>query len=77
MAAQQHELTKHRAEGVAVVAPAIGDGLEGGLEMPRQPEHLNSAVGLGFKAAARADTVQVTIPVELQEVRGTIAAPES
>ena len=33
--AQQHELTKHRFEGVAIVAPEIHDGLEVGLQRPQ------------------------------------------
>ena len=33
--AQQHELTKHRFEGVAIVAPEIRDGLEVGLQRPQ------------------------------------------
>ena len=52
LTAQQHELAEHRAEGVAVVAPEIGDGLEVRLQVPQQPDHLDVAMGLGFQPAA-------------------------
>ena len=71
--AQQHELAEHRAEGVAVVAAEIGDGLEVGLQMPQQPDHLDVAVGLGFQPAARAHPVQIAVDVELQQIGGRIA----
>ncbi len=50
--AQQHELTEHWAEGLAVIAAEISDGLEVGLQVTQQPDDLDIAVGLGFQAAA-------------------------
>ncbi len=52
LTAEQHELAEDRAEGVAVVAAEVGDGLEVGLQVPQQPDHLDVAVGLGFEPAA-------------------------
>jgi hypothetical protein len=37
LAAEQHKLTKHVAEGVAVVAPEVSNGLEVRLQVPQQP----------------------------------------
>ena len=68
--AQQHELAEHRAEGVAVVAAEIGDGLEVGLQVTQQPDHLDIAVGLGLEPAARSDAIQVAVDVELQQIGG-------
>ena len=50
--AEQHELTEHWAEGLAVIAAEISDGLEVGLQVTQQPDDLDIAVGLGFQAAA-------------------------
>ena len=50
--AQQHELTEHWAEGVAVIAAEISNSLEVGLQVTQQPDDLDIAVGLGFQAAA-------------------------
>ena len=66
--AEQHELAEHRAEGLAVIAAEIGDGLEVGLQVPQQPDHLDIAVGLGFQPAARADAVQVAVNIQLQQI---------
>jgi len=41
LAAQQNEFAEHQAEGLAVVAAEIGDGLEVGLQVPQQPNHLD------------------------------------
>ncbi len=48
VAAQQHELTEHLAEGMAVVAAEVSDSLEVGLQVPQQPDHLDVAMGLCF-----------------------------
>ena len=73
--AQQHELTEHRTEGLAVVAAEIGDGLEVGLQMPQQPDHLDVAVGLGFKPPAGSDPIEVAVDVELEQIGGRVAGP--
>jgi hypothetical protein len=61
--AQQHELTEHRAGSVAVIAAEVGNGLEVGLEVPQQPDHLDIGVRLGFEPAAGSDAVEVTIHI--------------
>ena len=73
MAAQHHELAKHRLEGGAVVAAEVGNGLEIRLEVPEQPDHLDVAVGLGFQAPARANPVEVPINVELEQIGRIVA----
>jgi hypothetical protein len=40
LAAEQHKLTKDLAEGVAVVASEVSDGLEVRLQVPQQPADL-------------------------------------
>ena len=72
LAAQQHELPEHRAEGIAVVAAEVGDGLEVGLQVPQQPDHLDVAMGLGFEPPTGPDPVKVTVDVELQQITGGI-----
>src|SRR3954447_11663364 len=73
LAAQQHELAEHWAEGLVVDAAEIRYGLEVGLQMAEKPDHLDSAVGLGFQAAAGAGAVQITVDVELQQISRRVA----
>ena len=68
LAAKQHELAEDRAESLAVVAPEIGNGLEVGLQMPQQPDHLNVAMGLSLQPAARSNPVEVAVDVKLQQI---------
>ena len=58
---------------MAVVATEIGDGLEVGLQVPQQPDHLDVAMGLGFEPPTGPDPVKVTVDVELQQITGGIA----
>jgi hypothetical protein len=51
LATEQHKFTEHLAEGVAVVAPEVGDRLEVRLQAPQQPDHLDVAVE--FPASSR------------------------
>jgi hypothetical protein len=52
LATEQHKFTEHLAEGVAVVAPEVSNGLEVRLQVPQQPDHLDVAVGFGLQPAA-------------------------
>ena len=74
--AQQHELAKHRAEGVAIIAAEVGDGLEIGLQVPQQPDHLDIPVGLGFEPVAGADAVEVTIYIDGVDGPNGISVPQ-
>jgi hypothetical protein len=69
LAAQQNEFAEHQAEGFAVVAAEIGDGLEVGLQVPQQPTHLDIAMGLSFQPSAGADPVQVTAEACDREIK--------
>jgi hypothetical protein len=73
LTAEQHELAEDRAEGVAVVAAEIGDGLKVGPEVAQQPDHLDVAMALGFEPAARPDAVEVAVDVEFQQIVGCVA----
>jgi hypothetical protein len=70
---QHHELAEYRFEGGTVVTTEVGDGLEVRLEVPQQPDDLDIAVCLGFKAPARPDPVQVAIDVELEQISRIVA----
>jgi hypothetical protein len=70
--AQHNELTKDRAEGLAIVAPEVGDGLEVRLEVAQQPDYLDVAMSLGFQPPARPHSVQVAIDIELQQIGWSI-----
>jgi hypothetical protein len=74
LTAEQHELAEDRAEGVAVVAAEIGDGLKVGPEVAQQPDHLDVAMALGFEPAARPDAVEVAVDVEFQQIVGCVAS---
>jgi transposase len=71
----RHASAKDRLEPSAVVAPEVGDGLEVGLQVPQQPDHLDVAAGLGFQPPAGAHPVQVAVDVELQQVGRRIPRP--
>src|ERR1700757_1353733 len=68
LAAQQDKFTKDLAEGVAVVASEVSNGLEVRLQVSQQPDHLDIAVGLGLQPAARSHSVQVAVDVKLQQI---------
>src|SRR5258707_9326840 len=72
--AQQHELAEDRAEGRMIVAAEVGNRFEV-FQMPQQPDHLDVAMGLGFKPSAGAHPVQVTVDVQLQQVGRRITRP--
>src|SRR5215469_11312247 len=56
------------AEGVAVVAPEVGNGLEVWFQVPQQPDHLDIAVGFRLQPSARSHPVQVAVDVKLQQI---------
>src|SRR4051812_18266938 len=66
---------KHGFERAAVVGAEIGDGLEIRLQCPQQPDHLDVAVTLGLKSAARTYSVQIAINVKLQQIAWSVARP--
>jgi len=72
LATEQHKLTEHVAEGVAVVAPKVSNSLEVRLQVSQQPDHFDVAVGFGLQPAARSHSVQVAVDVKLQQIRGRI-----
>jgi hypothetical protein len=57
LTAEQGELAKDLPESLAIVATEVGNGLEVGLQMAQQPDHLDVAMRLGFQPPARANTV--------------------
>ena len=74
-AAQQHERAEDLPEGMTVVAAEVGNGLEVGLEVAKQPDHLNVPPRLCLQAPAGADPIEVAVDVELEQISGRIARP--
>ena len=72
-AAKPDEVAEHPPERVPVVAPEVGDRLQVRPEPAQQPDHFKIAVRLDLQASARADTVQVAVDVQLQEIRRVVA----
>ena len=66
--AQQYELAERGAKRRAIVAPEIGDGLEGRFQSRQQPDDLDVAMTLRLQPPARSDPVQIAVDVELQKV---------
>ena len=73
--AQQRELAKYRFEGGAIVGAEIGDGLEVRLQRPQQPDDLNVAMAFGFQPAARPNSVEIAVDVELEQIARRVAGP--
>ena len=71
--AQQHELAEHGAEGGAIVASKVGDGLEVRIQGPHQPDDFNVAMAFHFQPPARPHPVQIAVDVELQQIGWRIA----
>ena len=65
LAAYGDELRADRADCRAIVAAEIGDGLEIGHQAACQPHQFDVALGFSFKPAARRNTVQVTVEIDL------------
>src|SRR4029077_20780993 len=75
LATEQYKFTEDLAEGDAVVAPEVSDGLEVRLQVPQQPDHLDIAVGFALQPTTRPHPVQIAVNVELQQIRRRIARP--
>jgi hypothetical protein len=73
LAAEQHELTEDRAEGLVVDAAEISDRFEVRLQVAQQPNDFDVAMGLGFQTPARPNAIEVAVDVELQQVLRRIA----
>ena len=72
-AAQPYEVPKYGPERTPVVAPEVRDGLEVGSQLAKQPDHLEVSVRLRLQPKTGADTVQVALDVELQQISGIVA----
>jgi hypothetical protein len=77
VAAKKNEGAAGADDGSAVVAPEISNRLVVGRETADEPHHLDVALALALEAARRADLVEVTVDVELQQVARIIARPAS
>ena len=67
-AAEEHELTEDRLEGVPVVLAKIRNGLEVGSQATQQPDHFQIAGGLRLEPPAGAHPIDVSINVELKQI---------
>jgi hypothetical protein len=74
-AAEEHELTEDRLEGVPVVLAKIRNGLEVGSQATQQPYHFQIAGGLRLEPPAGAHPIDVSINVELKQIRRIVAWP--
>ena len=74
-AAEEHELTEDRLEGVSVVLAKIRNGLEVGSQATQQPDHFQIARGLRLEPPAGAHPIDVSINVELQQIGRIVARP--
>jgi hypothetical protein len=73
--AELDELRAGLADGRAIVAPEIGDGLVVGREAPCQPHQLDVAPGLALQPPTGGNAVQVAVNEELEQDRRVIAWP--
>ena len=73
--AQHDELTADATDRFAVVFTEARNGLEVWCQAARKPHQFNVALGLAFKAAARLNTVQVTVDIDLEHHLGVIRRP--
>jgi hypothetical protein len=67
LAAQHDELPAHVADGTAVVAAEIGNGLEVRREPTGEPHQLDVALALAFQAAAGLNAIEIAVDVDLQQ----------
>jgi hypothetical protein len=74
-AAEFDELCAGLADGGAVVAPEIGDGLVVRREATRQPHQLDVAPGFALQPPTGGNVVQVAVDEELEQDRRVIAWP--
>ena len=74
-AAEHDELAAHRPDGLAVVLPEVGDGLEVRRQPPGQPHHLHIAPRLPLQPPAGLHPVEVAVEIELQHQRRMVGRP--
>ena len=75
MTTQQREFAKYRPESVAIVTTEVGNGLGVGFQIAQQPDHLDVARRFGFQSPPRANTVEIAVDLELQQIGRVIAWP--
>jgi hypothetical protein len=68
--AQHHELTADLADGLAIVFPEVGYGLEVRHQATGQPNQLDVALALPFQAPARLHPIEVSVDVIFNNVPG-------
>jgi hypothetical protein len=66
------ELPAYQADGLPIVPSVGGNAHEIRGEAFDEPHYLNGAVGFPFQSTAGADTVEVAIEIELEEITGVI-----
>src|SRR6188472_4613500 len=71
-AAQRYEPSANLADGATIILAEVGNRLVIGSKPAREPHHLNVAPGLTLKPAARLNSVEIAVNVELQEQRWMI-----
>jgi hypothetical protein len=77
VAAKKNEGAAGTDDSSAVVTPEISNRLMVGRETTDEPHHLDVALALALEPARRADLVEVTVNVELQQVARIIARTAS
>ena len=75
--AQHDELTADATDRFSVVLAEVRNGLEVRCQAAREPHQFDFALGLAFKAAARLNTVQVTVETDLEHHLGVVRRPNS
>ena len=74
-ATQQHELATDLADGLAIVFPEVGHGLEVRHQATGQPNQLDVALAFPFQAPARLHPIEVSVDVNLQQRRRMLGRP--
>src|SRR5262245_53006605 len=72
LSAKGDELHAHLAYRTPAILAEISNRLVIGNQPAGEPHHLNVAPSLAFKSAARLDSIEVAVDVELQEYRWMI-----
>src|SRR5271154_1027232 len=76
-ATQRNEPGADLADGEPIVLAEVGNRLVIGDETARKPHHLNVTPSLTLKPAARLNSIEIAINIELQQHRGMIRRPAS
>jgi hypothetical protein len=69
LTAQRNEGTTDLTNRLAIVLAEIRNGLEVRCKLTRQPDQLDIALAFALKAAARWDTIEIAINVNLEQRR--------